>query len=216
MYEVIDTESDLDGLIDVRVWHDSISDSPCSWSDCCSYDLTVSYGGSAWGDSGGVRTFDLDGDLAVDLDDFAIFQPWMFTGNFCGDFNGDGIVSTLNFNMLTQHLAAADACTATEITGPGESGNRRVLSLGIRPNPVAKGTEVQFHVSLPDADASLVIYDLNGRRVRSLIGSGIGAGPHVITWDGRNERGRAVGSGIYFSRLESGERAEISRFLLMR
>ena len=79
----------------------------------------------------------------------------------------------------------------------------------------AAGALVRF--TLPTAgDHSLAVYDVAGRRVRSLSSGRIEAGPREVLWDGRNEEGRPAPSGVYFYRLraaagELNERAVLRR-----
>jgi hypothetical protein len=71
-----------------------------------------------------------------------------------------------------------------------------------RPNPFARTTEIRF--SLAEAGPVVVaIYDVNGRLVRTLVDRGMEAGLHSLTWDGRNDSGKPVGSGIYWSRMRA-------------
>ena len=70
------------------------------------------------------------------------------------------------------------------------------------PNPFNPKTTIQY--SLPRAmPVRLVIYDVNGRLVRKLVDGVQDAGDQRATWDGRNEGGSAVGSGVYIYRLEA-------------
>jgi flagellar hook assembly protein FlgD len=63
----------------------------------------------------------------------------------------------------------------------------------------------------------LEIYDLTGRHVRTLLSGEVSAGTHSVQWDGRDERGSSVGSGVYFYRLRLGSKLESSRkMILMR
>lgn len=66
-----------------------------------------------------------------------------------------------------------------------------------------------------DADARLVVYDLNGRPVRHLLKATVAAGWTELTWDGRDDAGRALPAGAYFYRLELGDRT-LNRKLLLR
>ncbi len=50
----------------------------------------------------------------------------------------------------------------------------------------------------------LAIYNLAGQKIRSLISGEMAAGTHEVVWDGRDDRGITVSSGIYISRLKSG------------
>lgn len=71
------------------------------------------------------------------------------------------------------------------------------------PNPFRPSTFIRF--DLPTSTAvTLSVYDLSGRRVRSLVEGAADAGAHAIEWDGMDDAGRAVGSGVYFYRLEAG------------
>ncbi len=53
------------------------------------------------------------------------------------------------------------------------------------------------------ARVSLVVYDVQGRVVRTLVDGAESAGAKSISWDGRDHRGQRVASGMYFYRLES-------------
>lgn len=70
------------------------------------------------------------------------------------------------------------------------------------PNPSRGGTRFTFQLPA-SGSASLAIFDLSGRRVRQLSTGLLAAGPHEANWDGRDEGGAAVASGLYFARLET-------------
>jgi FlgD Ig-like domain len=74
------------------------------------------------------------------------------------------------------------------------------------PNPAVNGARFRF--ALPrEAQVTLTLYDEQGRRVRELAGGSMSAGPHSVSWDGRDQAGRTAPSGIYFCRLEADGRA---------
>ncbi|NUM78239.1 T9SS type A sorting domain-containing protein [candidate division KSB1 bacterium] len=62
----------------------------------------------------------------------------------------------------------------------------------------------------------LAIYNLLGERVRTLVDAKESAGVKQVTWDGRNDRGERVSSGVYLYRLEAGEFSTAKRLLLMK
>ena len=73
-----------------------------------------------------------------------------------------------------------------------------------QPNPFRESTTFAF--DLPTArSVQLDIHGLDGRVVRRLAQGGWDAGRHLAIWDGRDDRGRLVASGIYFARLVAGE-----------
>ena len=83
------------------------------------------------------------------------------------------------------------------------------------PNPFNPETSISF--SLPEAgQASLVIYGPTGQVVRTLINSTVEAGQHSVTWDGLDNFGRPVASGVYIYRLVSGDQIAHKRMVLVR
>ena len=62
----------------------------------------------------------------------------------------------------------------------------------------------------------LEIFGVSGQRVRLLVDGPLAAGEHRRVWDGRDEGGRPVGSGLYLCRLRVGERTETCKLLLVR
>jgi hypothetical protein len=83
------------------------------------------------------------------------------------------------------------------------------------PNPFNPGTKIVFAVPF-DSWASLTIYDLLGRPVRVLASGGLPAGVHEFAWDGTNEQGEAVPSGVYFYTAVANRFVETRKMLLLR
>ena len=82
------------------------------------------------------------------------------------------------------------------------SGPDIALSPGY-PNPFALATRLRFRIP-EEGPVRITVYDVTGRRVRSVVDERLPAGDHEAVWDGRNGNGRAVGAGVYFSVLEYG------------
>ena len=83
------------------------------------------------------------------------------------------------------------------------------------PNPFNPSTTLRFE--LPQkASVRVEVFDLLGRQVRKLVDSGFQPGSHEIVWDGMNNRGAGVASGVYICRLVSGGRVETRRMMLTR
>ncbi len=91
----------------------------------------------------------------------------------------------------------------------------RVLSFApARPNPLSRGTS--FAYQLPRAQhVSLVLYDLGGRRVASLVSGVQGAGAHEAAWNARDERGARVPGGLYFARFATDGLTRIERLIVL-
>lgn len=84
------------------------------------------------------------------------------------------------------------------------------------PNPFNPRTNIRFELDRRTG-VRLAIFDLAGRRVRTLLGGGqLSAGRHDVAWTGDDDRGRSLPSGVYLLRLEAGQRTESSRVTLLR
>ena len=62
----------------------------------------------------------------------------------------------------------------------------------------------------------LTVYDLLGRRVRTLFTGVLPAGEHRYTWDGRGDNGITAGSGSYFVELRQGEKRQAQKMTLLK
>jgi hypothetical protein len=85
------------------------------------------------------------------------------------------------------------------------------------PNPFNGRTAIPFRLSAA-GEVAVAVYDMTGQRVASLIEGRLPAGRHVASWDGVDDRGRAVASGVYIYRLRAPAGAvadEVSRKLLL-
>jgi hypothetical protein len=83
------------------------------------------------------------------------------------------------------------------------------------PNPFNPSTSIKF--ALPkDADVQLKVYDLLGREVRTLVNSDVKAGRHEVVWDGRNELGTQVASGVYLYRITAGSFVSTMKMMMLK
>jgi len=75
------------------------------------------------------------------------------------------------------------------------------------PNPFVR--EAQFHFALQNSgEARLELFDVRGRRIRTVLAPRLAAGKQVVAWDGRDARGDGVAPGLYFYRLVTPERVQ--------
>jgi hypothetical protein len=73
-------------------------------------------------------------------------------------------------------------------------------ALRVQPNPFQTSTMLQFDVPASSGDARIDLYDVSGRRVRALISSA-SSSARMVTWNGTDDHGRELASGVYFARL---------------
>ncbi len=102
---------------------------------------------------------------------------------------------------------AAERPNLLDRSTPSVSGLESVRWLGARPNPFPRSTELHFALGA-EAEVDVTIFDLAGRRVRSLSSGPMDAGDHTLTWDGRDDQGRATGAAVYLVRLTAGGQVE--------
>ena len=93
----------------------------------------------------------------------------------------------------------------------------RILSLAQNyPNPLGTGsTNIRYSIPNDSEPVSLVVYDVNGRRIRVLVDDVQTAGEHFVKWDGKNEHGKRVAPGIYFYRLKVGGASLAKKMILL-
>lgn len=114
-----------------------------------------------------------------------------------------------------------DNSTATGVDAGGPGAFASVVeeqcfeSVATGPNPFGLTTTISYRLQRP-AGIELTIYDAVGRRVRTLIDQHQLTGAGSAQWDGRDERGRALGSGPYFYRLAADGHAVTGKILLVR
>ncbi len=83
------------------------------------------------------------------------------------------------------------------------------------PNPFNPGTDIQFSIPRP-SETTLTVYDIRGRLVNTVMHEYLSAGSYTHHWDGRDESGRPVSSGIYMYKLQTSESVTTKRMVLLR
>jgi hypothetical protein len=105
--------------------------------------------------------------------------------------------------------------TVTPVSAVGDDFPRHLVFHGAVPNPFNPATDIKF--SLPrSTNVGLRVYDVSGRLVRTLVSGELAAGSHSERWDGRDETGLNVASGIYFARLLVDGESSIKQMALVR
>ncbi len=104
----------------------------------------------------------------------------------------------------------------TSSVGQGEPPVRLVTALAPgRPNPFGAETTVHYTLAAKGS-VDLAVYDVHGRRVRTLVQGVQAAGRHLVRWDGLNEEGRPLDVGVYFVRYQAGGELFWRKITLLR
>ena len=83
------------------------------------------------------------------------------------------------------------------------------------PNPFNPTTKIEFTLA-KSGFVTLQIYDVGGRKVRTLVSEELSSGYKSVLWDGKNEAGKDVASGVYFYQLKIGDFSEPKKMLLLK
>lgn len=140
-----------------------------------------------------------------------------------GDFNGDGAD---DFATYSQSVCGPGRVNAVNIFGGWNSkptdipDDNRTLPSDIElsqnyPNPFNPSTTIEFEIAKP-ARVVVRVYNTLGEVVRTLVDRQFAVGTHRVVWDGRDDHGREVASGVYLYRLTAGGVTQEKKMVLVR
>ena len=84
------------------------------------------------------------------------------------------------------------------------------------PNPFNPTTKLAYDIPEDGQHVVLEIYNVAGQRVRQLVNEVQNSGSYTVTWDGRNDNGLRLGSGVYIYRMSSGTFTSVKKMLLLK
>lgn len=98
---------------------------------------------------------------------------------------------------------------------PASAGPALVALGAARPNPFNQSTSVQFSLG-SSRQVNVSVYDVQGRRVSTLVDGIVDAGDHTATWNGRTDDGGSATSGFYFVKLQTAGQVKVVKVVLAR
>ncbi len=101
------------------------------------------------------------------------------------------------------------------VTGFGDNPTRFVLSLTNYPNPFNPATTLRYTVPA-SGHVDVAVYAADGRKVKTLVSRSHNTGAFSVRWDGRDESGRPVASGVYFARIVHPQGVHARKLLLLK
>lgn len=135
------------------------------------------------------------------------------TGSFSQNAGFDDITPT---NAGGADVFVAMVLANTSVEDDLQTAPPAFLLESVSPNPFSSSVTLDFSVAKAGDRFTLSIYDLRGRRVAILLNSSLASGTHSVVWDGRDDRGSLLPSGMYFARLQNGSRSSARKLLLIR
>ena len=128
---------------------------------------------------------------------------------------GGGTESPRLYAATTHGLFIADLQRATAVRDDRRPLPDRAELVGSYPNPFNASTVIRFSLRR-DEQVELTVFDVLGRVVRRLVAERLPAGIHDMRWDGRDETGHQIASGVYVVSLRAGPVEEARKMALLR
>jgi hypothetical protein len=163
-------------------------------------------------------------DVCIKFDPAALQHPAAALRMF--EYNVAGPAGPTWLDVTTMPAAGDSICgTSTtlstfvigfpSVTGVGDTPASFALHANV-PNPFNPLTTIRYDVPGGGADVNISIYDVSGQLIRSLVNEHRGAGTWSVQWNGDDDRGQSVASGVYFYRMRAGEFVETKKMMLLK
>ncbi len=154
----------------------------------------------------------------TDLSTIGLYSPWDFLGNPFDDTGNEDYwdidTGTNNgYPYLTQQLTSID----DKILDNEENINQITdkVTMNNYPNPFNPQTTISFTIQKTEK-INLTIYNIKGQKVKTLVNEEKEAGNHSIIWNGKDEAGKTVSSGVYLSRIQVGNFSKTNKMMMMK
>ncbi|HNX01029.1 MAG TPA: endonuclease, partial [Candidatus Cloacimonadota bacterium] len=85
----------------------------------------------------------------------------------------------------------------------------------VYPNPFNPETTIKYNVTKP-GDVSIVIYNVKGQKVRTLVADHLNSGSYTVKWDGNNDKGQSCSSSVYYLKMQEGNKISLKKIVLMK
>lgn len=149
----------------------------------------------------------------------AYLSQWGSFGTGNGEFDTPiGVATDCSGNVYVadshNHRMQKFGCSSNPVS-VGDRPSLLRQSLLIMPNPFASSTQIVMTLARAVNDANVSVLDVCGRLVRTLHRGPLAGRTWQFTWDGSDDGGRQVGSGIYFVRAWSGEASLARKMILL-
>ncbi len=131
---------------------------------------------------------------------------------FIRNGQGNSSLEIISIDTETSEILFSNVWSPTDVLERPEVEPLLLLNY---PNPFNPSTTIDFYVPRT-SDVRLDIFNMAGQKIRTLINSRLSTGMQSLLWDGCDESGALVSSGVYISRLNVGEQVRTGRMMLAR
>ncbi len=152
--------------------------------------------------------WDLDGDGTTDSQERD--PVWIY------EEDGDWTVTlSVDYGAEQSTEIKEGYISVSTVTSVGEADESASQLMQCRPNPFNPSTEITFTLARRES-VRLSLFDLRGRRVRRLLETVLPAGAHRRNWNGRDDHGSPLSSGLYLIRLQIADEVQTRKVLLIK
>ena len=180
------------------------------------FELNVYYWAKLYLNEGDMKVKFWEGDLSDEPEEWlieAVDPEPRVTGQFTyfGLFNPDpNATDEIYIDNVTMHGIGATAVAGKPINVPVEFALNQNF-----PNPFNPTTDISYNLA-KNSHVTLSVYNANGQKVANLVDARQSQGLHRITWNGKNDRGQHMTSGVYFVRMEAEGFSQTIKTILMK
>jgi flagellar hook assembly protein FlgD len=86
----------------------------------------------------------------------------------------------------------------------------------LRPNPTSGASTISFDIPDHSGTVRLALYNVRGQLVRTVVDGHVERGRYERSWDGTDDRGQHVATGVYFARLMVDGRSSYQKLMVLR
>ncbi|NQV37951.1 MAG: T9SS type A sorting domain-containing protein [Candidatus Marinimicrobia bacterium] len=189
-------------------------------------DLTVTDVQTSNTNDGMFSVTDGTGEVWIDHDSWVLFDWWELVGppevgtqidsiygwiyHHFGDYSDEGVSTYKVVPLYTEDIYFHNVAVGDETTLPDKFALHQNY-----PNPFNPTTQIQFEVAT-SGKVRLVVYDVSGRYVRTLVNDDMPSGRYNVVWDGKNNSNQMVSTGVYFVRMISEDFVSVKKMTLLR
>ena len=140
------------------------------------------------------------------------------SSNERGWYNDGNILNWTQLDSLGWHVTLYIRAVISTVTSTEEISSTLPKYFSLMqnyPNPFNPSTTIEY--DLPKAEnVKLIVYDILGRQVATLVNAGQNAGEYKVQWNGRNNNGTTVASGIYLYSFEAGNYHTVKKMIYLK
>ncbi|MBT4576705.1 MAG: T9SS type A sorting domain-containing protein [Candidatus Cloacimonetes bacterium] len=128
---------------------------------------------------------------------------------------------TYVYNVTAVYCGGWESEFSNDAGGPWPGTDPNLMPLvtvldGNYPNPFNPETTISFSIIESTKNTEIVIYNLKGQKIKTLVNEVLSAGNHWVVWDGTDDYDKKVSSGVYLYKMEVGNYLETKKMILMK